>query len=244
MVSVLAVRGQPPAAKPEPPLLVVAAPLHVTPGQTNKLSLRGLRLDGLTELRSQEPRTFGKLLGKLSKVGVPQNAPPQLYGDTQIEVEVKLPAEVAGQLLSLTVVGPKGESNPVRVLVNDDTPRLAEKEPNNGFATAQVISVPQALDGSIQSGQDVDVYRITGLAGQRLRCEVWAARLGSPLDPTLTLYSSAGQILASADDSAGSRDPILTVTLPTAGVYWLSVADALDQGGGTHAYRLSVRVQP
>jgi hypothetical protein len=49
-------------------------------------------------------------------------------------------------------------------------------------------------------------------------------------------------VLATADDSAdGGRDPILRATLASDGVYYLSLIDANENGGSTHAYELAVR---
>ena len=71
-----------------------------------------------------------------------------------------------------------------------------------------------------------------------------AARYGSGLDAALTLYDAAGQQLASNDDRGDNLDPRLEVTLPRAGVYYLSLIDAHDTGGPAHVYRLVVRPLP
>ena len=100
------------------------------------------------------------------------------------------------------------------------------------------------MAGAIQVPRDVDVFRFAGRRGQRIVAEVLAARLGSPLDASLTLYDAAGRILANADDSRGSADPVLEMALPRDGVYFLAVNDAQDAGGPGHVYRLLVRVGP
>jgi hypothetical protein len=87
----------------------------------------------------------------------------------------------------------------------------------------------------------VDVFRFDGNAGQKVICEVFAARFGSPLDSILTLYHAKGGQLASNDDE-GSTDSRLEITLPKKGVYYLSLIDAHDQGGPAHVYRLVVRL--
>ena len=123
----------------------------------------------------------------------------------------------------------------------DDAHVVTEKEPNDGFRDAQTITLPATGAGAIHAPQDVDVFKFEGRAGQRITCEILAARLGSPLDASLTLYDTAGAVLAHADDTAGSRDPILTFTLPKNGTYYLCLIDADDRGGPTHVYRLLVR---
>ena len=48
-------------------------------------------------------------------------------------------------------------------------------------------------------------------------------------------------MIDSANETAGMPDPILTVTLPRDGAYYLGVIDANDLGGSNFGYRLLVR---
>jgi hypothetical protein len=118
---------------------------------------------------------------------------------------------------------------------------IPEKEPNDGFRQAQKIQVPQVIDGLIDRPRDVDVFRFEGKAGQKVICEILAARHGSALDSILTIYDAQGRELASNDDTEASPDSRLEVTLPKAGIYHVTVMDAHDQGGPEHVYRLVVR---
>jgi hypothetical protein len=81
------------------------------------------------------------------------------------------------------------------------------------------------------------------LGGGLSHVEVFAARYGSPLDSSLTLYTAAGQILATNDNHGGSADSLIETTLPRSGAYYVSVIDANDQGGPAYLYRLSVRAK-
>jgi hypothetical protein len=74
-----------------------------------------------------------------------------------------------------------------------------------------------------------------------LVAEVKAARLGSALDSTLTLYDETGRIIASNDDEENSVDSILRVRLPKDGRYLLTLIDANDKGSIAHPYLLSIR---
>jgi hypothetical protein len=229
-------------AKDPPPQIIVAMPLAASPGTTTKFTLRGVRLDTVTDLRVQEPKSSGKLLGKAKKVPLPPNANPNQMGDSEIEIEISLPKEVPGGVVPFAVVGPDGESKPHHMIVRDDTPVIAEKEPNDGFKQAQPLTLPCAVEGSIKQPQDVDVFRIEGKQGQRLTVEVQARRFGSPVDGMLTLYDQAGRTVAAAEAAAENGDPVLNVTLPRDGVYFLGLIDANDQGGSIFVYRLIVRV--
>ena len=153
--------------------------------------------------------------------------------------------------LELRVVTAAGVSPPYRILVDGGPPAVAEKEPNDGFDTAQAIDlVPgtsMKLDGSIHESRNVDVYCFEGRAGERLRGELIAARQGGPLDAFATLFDESGSIVFQADDAedadaAGgpvtSPDPRWDTVLPRTGRYYLSLQDAHDRGGVLHRYRL------
>lgn len=225
--------------KKDAPRVTVAIPLGAAPGATTKLTLRGLKIDAATAVRFQDPKVTVKILSR-GKANVPDKNPEKV-GDTQLEVEVTLPAGLPSGTLSFVLVTPVGETQAHNLLVESTIPVPPEKEPNNGFAQAQPIQIPQAIDGLIREPRDVDVFRLEGKAGQRLVFEVLAARYGSALDSTLTLYDAAGQQVASNDDANGSTDSRLEVTLAKAGTYYLSVLDAHDQGGPAHVYRLVAR---
>ena len=222
------------------PRVTVANPIGITPGKTSGITLRGLHLDTAKELRCREPNVQVKILTK-SKVVVPNQQEAAKVGDTQIECEVTLPSGVKGETISFVVVGPAGEGSAHKLLINA-APATKDKEPNNGFAEAQAIQIPQIIDGVIDRPQDVDVFRFEGTAGQKLVCEVQAARYGSGLDSLLTLYDASRRQLACNDDFENSLDSQLSLTLPRTGTYYLSLTDAQDQGGPAHVYRLVVRV--
>jgi hypothetical protein len=222
------------------PKVVVALPLGVAAAKATKVTLRGLKLDTATEVRVAVPGAAAKVVSK-DKATVPNMQDAGRVGDTQIEVEVTLPAAAPEGVAELVVVTPAGDSAPHKLLVEKTIPVIAEKEPNNGFLQAQPIALPQAVDGSIGQSQDVDVFRFEGKAGQRVLLEVLAARHGSALDSYLSLHDAGGQLLATSDDIEGSTDSRLEVVLPKDGAYFATVMDANDTGGPAHVYRLVVK---
>jgi hypothetical protein len=222
------------------PKVIVVLPLAAKPGATSKLTVRGLFLEDAKEIRFADPKITAKIVSK-GKAGVPDKNPDKV-GDTQIVVEVTLPADLPAEPVEFTVVTGTGESKPHKLIVEGSVPVVLEKEPNEGFQQAQPIKVPQVVVGFIDRSTDVDVFRFEGKKGQKIRCEVVAARYGSALDSVLTLYDADGQQVASNDDGPEGfgLDSLLEVTLPRDGVYYLSLIDAHDSGGPTHVYRLLV----
>jgi hypothetical protein len=230
-------KDAPKDAAPQP---IVIVPLAVDKGKTTKLTVRGLHVDSATEVRLSEPKSSGKIVGKGKSIPVPKDANPIQLGDSEIEIEVTLPAEVPSAVVPFTLIGPAGEGKPHNLIVNDEMPRVVEKEPNNGFGEAQPIIVPQVVEGSIGQPQDVDVFRVEGKAGDRLVFEVQARRFGSPLEAMLTLYDADGHILGTAEGAGAQRDPVLKASLPRDGKYFIALIDANDQGGPIWVYRLLV----
>jgi hypothetical protein len=234
--ALLLAQAKKPPAK-DLPRVVVALPFGVKPGSTAQVTLRGFKLDGVKEVRIS-PKGSVKLLEK-RKSPPPNQMPADKVGDSQVKLEVTLPADVSGDSVQLVVVAPGGESAPHAMKI-DHTPPVQEKEPNNGFKQAQPVALGQVVQGTISSSQDVDLFRFAGKAGQKVVLEVHAARYGSPLDSVLTLFDSKGNILETNDDIEGSTDSRIESTLPAAGDYYVSVSDAHDQGASFFLYRLTL----
>lgn len=225
--------------KPEKqPKIVVAVPLAITAGVPTKLVLRGLFLDELTEVKSADPE-FKIEIASQGKAAVPQNYEAKRVGDTQAELKFTLPAETGPGTLKLVATSANGSSAPYEIMVAKPDDLIDEKEPNDGFKTAQPISIGKTVVGTIHDARNVDVFEVKGQAGQKLLITVRASQAGSLLDPFLTLYDAAGQVVAGNDDHDG-RDPRLEIVLPKTGTYYVSVQDANDSGGPHFAYLLKV----
>ncbi len=207
-------------------------PLAVPPGYAGRVTVRGFGLDTATEVTADGATV--KIVGKPRKASPPQNVPPELTGDTEVDVELTLPKDSAGPHVAIKV----GTADGVKLLVVRGL--VAEREPNDGFATGQLLIPPLTLHGVIDKPRDVDVYRFVGRKGQRWNFVVTARKLGSPVDALLTLYDAQRRVVESCDDAGGDADPSFMVTLPRDGVYYLSVIDSHDQGGGIFPYLLSV----
>lgn len=228
------------AAMKQPPRVAMCLPLAVAPGVKTKVVVRGWRLD-LASGVSLSPAQGSVQLLAAGKAVVPDKQDPKRLGDTQVEIEVELPPETPPGTVSVVVATPEGQTAPHDLLVGGSFHVLLDREPNDGFREAQKLELPQIVDGAIQNNLDVDVFVLEGSAGQSLICETLAARHGSACDAVLSLYDDRGTMIAVGDDSAGSVDAHLEVTLPAAGRYYLCLSDANDQGGPTHPYRLVVR---
>jgi hypothetical protein len=160
--------------------------------------------------------------------------------------EVTPPAPDAGPGIHLLAARNKGlVSNPVPFALGTLAECL-EKEPNNTLKQAQPVTLPIIVNGRMDRPNDWDVFRFTGRAGEIIAAEVYARRLGSPLDSVLKLTDATGKLLAWNDDyeDLGSglnthhADSYLRFKLPTDGTYYVHLSDTARSGGEEYAYRL------
>ncbi len=225
--------------KKDPARITGVVPLEVSPGAEVTLKLRGLKLDGATEVRLPSAPGVKVELKEKKKADLPNGVEAKVAGDTQCEAVVKLPADLAVGMLAVEVVMPDAVlKTELRVMPADAL--AEEKEPNNGFREAQELSPGKCMRGKIREDKDVDVFAFTARKGQRMAIEVLAARATSMLDPLVTLYDEGGRVLKMVDDSQG-RDPVFVFEAPADGRFLLAIQDTGDRGGSWHAYQLTVK---
>jgi hypothetical protein len=228
--------------KPEPPRILLAAPLAIAPGKPTTVTLRGIMLEETSRVEIIGVEGLTELpIRKKEKTGLPPQVDVKEAGDTHVEIELTLPEGFTGQTIALTLETPAGKTAPYELLVLPADKLIAEVEPNGGFRQPQVVELGKTVAGSIHQQRDVDVFQFTGTAGQQIVAEVTAHRRGSVHDASLSLFDAQGRLLATADDTPAGRDPVLNFTLPADGQYFLSLIDAHDRGGPTHPYLLQVR---
>ena len=162
----------------------------------------------------------------------------------QLAVETK---DLAAGACQLAVRQGEVLSNPVHFALDYQADGF-ELEPNDRPENAQVLALPAVVNGRIDSPGDVDMFRFQGKAGSEIVAEIFARRLGSPLDSVLKLTDATGGQIAFNDDfddkGAGllthQADSRIACRLPVDGIYFLTVTDAQHQGGPDYGYRLRV----
>lgn len=126
-----------------------------------------------------------------------------------------------------------------------------------------VAELPAALNGIIDQRGDTDSFRITVKKGERLRVRVFAAALGSPIDPKLRIRSidasgtpaaveiemddaqlSDRDIFGTSFRSQGGLKDILDPSViwepKTDGDYFVELEDTSGSGGPTAVYRIEI----
>lgn len=117
---------------------------------------------------------------------------------------------------------------------------IAEQEANNVANAAQTVESPSVISGAIAEANDEDRFAFTATKGAIYDLRVFAARAGSPLDAWLKIEDKDGKQLARTDDADGSRDPQLTWTAPSDGVFVAAIGELTHRGGSDYRYRLAI----
>ena len=150
-------------------------------------------------------------------------------------------------LISLNATVGPWTSNSIPFQI-DDFAEESEREPNDRLGVGMQLKPPIVINGRIDAPRDADYYQVKGRGNKPTVFEVFARRLGSPLDASLTVFDSTGKELDTNDDhedlAAGltthHADSRLIVKLPDSGECFVRVTDTQNQGGQHHAYRLRV----
>jgi VCBS repeat-containing protein len=110
-------------------------------------------------------------------------------------------------------------------------------------ATTGVLVANGSLSGTLERAGDRDWIAVSLSTGTHYVFELKGAATGSGtlVDPTLTLYSGAGTVIASNNDAAGSLNSLIDLTSLGNGIYYLEASSHTPDGFGT--YRLSVLSQ-
>lgn len=152
----------------------------------------------------------------------------------------------AGTVSLHATIGP-WRSNAIPFQI-DTLPEEPEHETNNSLGAAIEVKPPVVVNGRIETPGDADFFRIKGPGDKPMVFEIFARRLGSPLDASLTAFDVDGRKIGFNDDhedlTAGltthHADARLTVKLPKTGICIVRVADTQNQSGYNHAYRLRI----
>jgi len=156
---------------------------------------------------------------------------------------VSVAADVPVGVYEVTVHGLYGTSNP-RSFVVGSLPEVLENDANDTQETAQAIEIGSVVNGRSNRGADVDFFQVTGKKGQRLLIECQSLRIDSRFQAELRLYSETGRRVGRSVALFRTHDPILDVSLPEDGSYFIRVSDFVYGGSNDYGYRLKVHTGP
>lgn len=116
-------------------------------------------------------------------------------------------------------------------------PNAFEDASESTASSEQPYVVPIALNGILEANGDVDRFHLQMEEGQSTKIEVFADRIGSPIDTYLELYDASGRLLAQNDDW-DSHDSAIEFVSSTAGKYSIAIRDKLHRGTSRGVYRI------
>lgn len=140
------------------------------------------------------------------------------------------------------VWGAWGGTRPRPFLVGD-LPEFIETEPNSQPELAERIALPVVVNGQIAGERDQDFFVFHAQAGAVVVCDVMAARIGSPLEPVLTITDAQGNRMEVQETRVGN-DPVISFLVPASGDYRMHVANLSFHGGPAYVYRITVSTRP
>ncbi len=208
------------AAAPAKPEIAIVAPRGVQRGRGAEIRITGKNLPTLTGAATSDPRLHAQVLPG-GWIGVTANP--------------DLPAGA----VDLWVTGPGGESNRVKLFV-EDLPQVAKRE----GAEPTHAPLPASFWSAFTARGITDAFAFDAKAGETIVVDAAAKRLGSKAELVVTLTDSAGRVLASNIDFEGEADPLITFAIPADGRYLLHAGDLQLGASNEHYYRLSVGALP
>ncbi|MFO0825715.1 MAG: hypothetical protein U0792_21770 [Gemmataceae bacterium] len=108
----------------------------------------------------------------------------------------------------------------------------------------KLLELPEgrvAVSGKLSVPHEEDRFKIAVQPKTKLRFEVFAERIGSPVDASLVIRNEAGGVLAQAEDSPKTLDPALEYTVPDKVTSVIvGVVDSSGRGSPRAIYRLVV----
>lgn len=154
-------------------------------------------------------------------------------------------------IVEMSAKGANGNSNAIRFHV-DAVKEDAEREDNDRVGAAAELPIPGIVNGVIGEPKDFDWFRVKATGNRPVTFEIFARRLGSPLDSNLLVLDDDGKQIGWNDDfenpSAGltthHADARVSVKAPGNGICFVRVGDTLNQGSYAHSYRLKVTQGP
>ena len=207
---------------PPAPEVVRAEPRGIQRGVTTRVRLTGKHLHQAQSVSFSNADI---------KAVLAENASPRA---DEVWVEVA-PAPVVGRgSYELRVQAAGGESKPVTLHV-DDLPQYVE----GSSADGETVELPATIWGAHERSGEVDRFRFKAEAGEVLVFDAAGKSIGSKADLVLRIEDASGKVLASANGSASSPDPLLAWTAPEAGEFMLVVSELVLGGSAEHFYRVS-----
>jgi hypothetical protein len=162
----------------------------------------------------------------------------------RVTLHLHIPEACALGIYTFSLHTARGLTQPKAFRVGQ-LPSIRERQDHGTREQAQRIALNLTVDGRILA-EEVDWYAFEAAAGEIVRAEVEAVRLGlSDIDLQLEIFGPDKQLLQRCDDSSlGKADPLACFTAKQTGTHWLALRDVAYRGSSLGAYRLHLGTFP
>ncbi len=234
MLATLSLAAAPANAQLPQTRLYVVSPAGAEVGSITEVTVaRGDDLDEVDSLLFSHPGIFATPVMQDTPTG------PQPVAN---KFRVAVAKDVPPGRYEVRASGLFGVSNPRTFMIGRHA-ELTEAEPNQTVEQAQQVAIGSVVNGLINGAGDIDLFRFSAKAGQRIVLDCQAQRIDSRLNPTLTLMDADGRPIKFAEN-AYHLDDLLVFDVPADGDYLVQLRDVAFTGSADHVYRLAIHTGP
>jgi hypothetical protein len=233
-LAVLACAATAHAQLPQAKLFAVFPP-GAQSGQTQDVTVAsGEDIDELSKLHFTHPGITA--VQKTQDVGGVQQPIDNVF-------VVTVAADVPPGVYEVAAEGRFGATNTRRFVVGTRA-EVNETEGNNVATTPSPLAFETVVIGRMDGGTDLDWFKFTATAGQRLVFDCAGPSIDSRITPTLEIYDAAGRRRLTHARSIRLQDATLVFDAPADGEYLLKLFDYTFRNGNDYFYRLTPRTGP
>ena len=228
-------------AQRHPPELRGVYPVGGSQGATTRVTIGGMSLRNASKIVFDSPGISAIIIPQVASALPPPNFDTD--GNPNVTADITVAKAVPPGVCRFRVISASGVTDAGLWMIGRNLPQIEETVSHADLKTAQLVTLPIAVNGHIAAQGEQDVYRFTLEAGKVFVAETQSSRMGLPLDTLLILQDANGRQVADNDDTYGS-DSLLVYTPKTAGTYTLTLSSSDGQASPSHAYRLEMGILP
>jgi len=232
-----------------PPTIDSVSPQGVPRGATTEVTVEGLNLAGASALFFSEPGIRARILrvkelpdkpdvrfGSNGGISTVDLGPLPPRNEVTLELEISPDADIGP--VDFRLQTPLGTSPEGRFLIEPYYGESADREPNDTPEEAVEVFAPAILVGAISKPGDVDYYEVTVKAGEQLVFENGAAKLGSILQPVVSIYDADQNLIKEYGLDGGRSQERFAHRFEKDGAYYIKISDYAEGGSGRRFYRI------
>jgi len=230
------------------PMLMSLKPAATVVGQTTEHELNArYNLAGATGVVISGAGVRGEVVPLETEK--PEDKDRNDVTSSKCKLRITCDADAVPGIRDFRVWTPHGASTVGQIVVARE-PLVSEVPDNDVLDKAQNVALPATLCGTMEKGEDIDLYKIRidqpgawtfHMTSQRLQNRLHDMQIR--VDPLITLKSALGSTIASSDNTFAG-DPLMHLAIESPGDYILEVRDVRYQGNVDWTYAIECSSRP